>query len=139
MVLVGGGAMNAASVVLYYALATMRLQRTIFLGYALAALVMTALCLTLVPAHALLGAALAYSGAMGVLTLSFAAVLHYCQARAGSAGEAGGAAEAGVQAGAAGAAGSAGVTGASSAGSTVSAAGAAGAGSAGSTTGVGEA
>ena len=148
MVLVAGGAMNAASVVLYYALATMRLQRTIFLGYALAALVMTALCLTLVPAHALLGAALAYSGAMGVLTLSFAAVLYYCQARAagsGGAAEAGvqagaaGAAGAGVQTGAAGAAGSAGVTGASSAGSTVSAAGAAGAGSAGSTTGVGEA
>ena len=95
MVLVAGGAMNAASVVLYYALATMRLQRTIFLGYALAALVMTALCLTLVPAHALLGAALAYSGAMGVLTLSFAAVLHYCQARAGGADGGAGAGSAG--------------------------------------------
>ena len=114
MVLVAGGAMNAASVVLYYALATMRLQRTIFLGYALAALVMTALCLTLVPAHALLGAALAYSGAMGVLTLSFAAVLHYCQARAAGVGGAGGAGSAGGQAGAGGVA------------STVSAAGAGG-------------
>ncbi len=121
MVLVAGGAMNAASVVLYYALATMRLQRTIFLGYALAALVMTALCLTLVPAHALLGAALAYSGAMGVLTLSFAAVLYYCQASAAGAdgaaeaagsGGAGGAAEAGVQAGAGSAGGVAGVGGA---------------------------
>ena len=130
MVLVAGGAMNAASVVLYYALATMRLQRTIFLGYALAALVMTALCLTLVPAHALLGAALAYSGAMGVLTLSFAAVLHYCQARAAGVGGAGG--QAGVG-------GAAGAGGAGSAGSAAEAAGSAGAGGAADATGVGSA
>ena len=142
MVLVAGGAMNAASVVLYYALATMRLQRTIFLGYALAALVMTALCLTLVPAHALLGAALAYSGAMGVLTLSFAAVLHYCQASAAGVGGAGGAGSAGGQAGAGGVASTvsaAGAGGTSGTGGTVSAAGATGAGNAVSAAGTGSA
>ena len=128
MVLVGGGAMNAASVVLYYALATMRLQRTIFLGYALAALVMTALCLTLVPAHALLGAALAYSGAMGVLTLSFAAVLYYCQARAAGVGGAGDQAGAGGVASTVSAAGADGTSGVSSVGGAAEAAGAAGAG-----------
>ena len=128
MVLVAGGAMNAASVVLYYALATMRLQRTIFLGYALAALVMTALCLTLVPAHALLGAALAYSGAMGVLTLSFAAVLHYCQARAAGVGGAGDQAGAGGVASTVSAAGADGTSGVSSVGGAAEAAGAAGAG-----------
>mgnify|MGYP002652397784 CR=1 FL=1 len=37
MVLVLGGAMNAASVVLYYALTTMRLQRLVFAGYIIAA------------------------------------------------------------------------------------------------------
>ena len=128
MVLVAGGAMNAASVVLYYALATMRLQRTIFLGYALAALVMTALCLTLVPAHALLGAALAYSGAMGVLTLSFAAVLHYCQARAAGVGGAGDQAGAGGVASTVSAAGADGTSGVGSVGGAAEAAGAAGAG-----------
>ena len=128
MVLVAGGAMNAANVVLYYALATMRLQRTIFLGYALAALVMTALCLTLVPAHALLGAALAYSGAMGVLTLSFAAVLHYCQARAAGVGGAGDQAGAGGVASTVSAAGADGTSGVGSVGGAAEAAGAAGAG-----------
>ena len=136
MVLVAGGAMNAASVVLYYALATMRLQRTIFLGYVLAALVMTALCLTLVPAHALLGAALAYSGAMGVLTLSFAAVLHYCQASAAGVGGAGGAGSAGGQAGAGGVAGAAGAGGTSEAGNVAGAGGQAGAAETSSATGV---
>ena len=136
MVLVAGGAMNAASVVLYYALATMRLQRTIFLGYALAALVMTALCLTLVPAHALLGAALAYSGAMGVLTLSFAAVLYYCQARAAGVGGAGDQAGAG---GVASTVSAAGADGTSEAGNVAGAGGQAGAGGTSGTTGVGEA
>lgn len=72
MVLVLGGAMNAASVVLYYALTTMRLQRLAFVGYSIAAVAMTALCALLVPEHGLLGVSVAYAGGMTVLVGLFA-------------------------------------------------------------------
>ncbi|WP_043561745.1 lipopolysaccharide biosynthesis protein [Actinomyces israelii] len=75
MVLVTGGALNAAGVVLYYALTTMRLQRLVFAGYAAAAVAITLLCAALVPAHALLGASAAYAGAMAVLVAFFLASL----------------------------------------------------------------
>ena len=71
IVLVTGGAMNAASVILYYALTTMRLQRLVFVGYMIAAAAITLLCFLLVPAHALLGASLAYTGAMTSLVAVF--------------------------------------------------------------------
>ena len=43
MVLVAGGALNAAGVILYYALTTMRLQRLVFAGYIIAAAAITVL------------------------------------------------------------------------------------------------
>ena len=47
MVLVTGGALNAAGVVFYYALTTMRLQRLVFAGYVAAAVAITLLCAAL--------------------------------------------------------------------------------------------
>ena len=76
MVLVGGGAMNAASVVLYYALTTVRLQNLVFVGYVLAAGAITLLCVVLVPQGSLLGASVAYTAAMSVLVAVFAVVLY---------------------------------------------------------------
>ena len=76
MVLVGGGAMNAASVVLYYALTTVRLQNLVFAGYVLAAGAITLLCVVLVPQGSLLGASVAYTAAMSVLVAVFAVVLY---------------------------------------------------------------
>ena len=75
MVLVTGGALNAAGVVFYYALTTMRLQRLVFAGYVAAAVAITLLCAALVPAYALLGASAAYAGAMAVLVAFFLASL----------------------------------------------------------------
>jgi len=72
MVLVLGGAMNAASVVLYYALTTMRLQKLVFVGYALAAVAMTLMFVLLVPSQGLLGVSIAYTCGMSVLALLFA-------------------------------------------------------------------
>lgn len=72
MVLVLGGAMNAASVVLYYALTTMRLQKLVFVGYALAAVAMTLMFVFLVPSQGLLGVSIAYTCGMSVLALLFA-------------------------------------------------------------------
>ncbi|WP_311471822.1 lipopolysaccharide biosynthesis protein [uncultured Actinomyces sp.] len=72
MVLIAGGAMNAVSVILYYAMATMRFQRLIFAGYLMAAAAVTGLCVVLVPAWGLLGACVAYSAAMTVLSAFFA-------------------------------------------------------------------
>ena len=67
MVLVLGGAMNAASVVLYYALTTMRLQKLAFVGYAVAAAAMTLLFVFLVPSHGLLGVSISYACAMALI------------------------------------------------------------------------
>ena len=84
MVLVTGGALNAAGVVLYYALTTMRLQRLVFAGYVAAAVAITLLCAALVPAYALLGASAAYAGAMAVLVAFFLASLLLALRRAAS-------------------------------------------------------
>ena len=83
IVLVTGGAMNAASVILYYALTTMRLQRLVFVGYMIAAAAITLLCFLLVPAHALLGASLAYTGAMTSLVAVFMLEMYVALRRRG--------------------------------------------------------
>ena len=84
MVLVAGGALNAAGVVLYYALTTMRLQRLVFAGYIAAAGAVTLLCAVLVPPYALLGASLAYTWAMAVLAIVFLLSLFLALRRASS-------------------------------------------------------
>lgn len=73
MVLVAGGALNAASVILYYALTTMRLQRLVFIGYVVCALVATGAMALLVPAAGLMGACLGYAVTMAALVLAFLA------------------------------------------------------------------
>lgn len=75
--------MNAASVILYYALTTMRLQRLIFVGYMIAAAAITLLCFLLVPAYALLGASLAYTGAMTSLVAVFMLEMYVALRRRG--------------------------------------------------------
>mgnify|MGYP000992717120 CR=1 FL=1 len=82
MVLVAGGALNAAGVILYYALTTMRLQRLVFAGYIIAAAAITVLCLLLVPTYGLLGASLAYAGAMAILAAAFLAGVRLALRRA---------------------------------------------------------
>ena len=84
MVLVAGGALNAAGVILYYALTTMRLQRLVFAGYIIAAAAITVLCLLLVPTYGLLGASLAYAGAMAILAAAFLAGVRLALRRAPS-------------------------------------------------------
>lgn len=71
MVLVFGGAMNAAGVILYYALATMRRQNLVLVAYALAAVCAWALAQWLTPVLGMMGAAISYSGAMTVLAVLF--------------------------------------------------------------------
>lgn len=71
MVLVVGGALNSLSVVLYYALTTMRRQNLVLVGYLVAAVVTVLACVLLVPAWGLLGACLAYGLASGTLVLCF--------------------------------------------------------------------
>ncbi len=71
LVLIGAGCLNAASVILYYALTTMRKQNKVFICYICAALTVFIACLILVPTMALLGAAWAYTAAMAVLCLAF--------------------------------------------------------------------
>ena len=75
LILVLGGAMNSASVILYYALTTMRLQRLVFVGYLVSAAVVSAALLPLVPSMGLLGAAIGYALAMTVLALFFLTTL----------------------------------------------------------------
>lgn len=75
MVLVAAGALNAVSVVLFYALTTMRRQQLVFVGFVLAAAATVILCRVLVPVHGLLGASLAYLASMAVLSAAFALFL----------------------------------------------------------------
>jgi len=69
LVLVAGGALNAIGVILYYALVTLRRRRTILVNYVAASVVVTALCWFLIPSLGLLGACLAYTGAMLVFAV----------------------------------------------------------------------
>lgn len=75
LVLVAGGAFNAAGVVCYYALTTMRRQYLVFFGYVIASISITALSGVLVPRLELLGAAFAYSVAMLILLVFFFAIM----------------------------------------------------------------
>lgn len=74
-ILVLGGAMNSASVILYYALTTMRLQRIVFIGYLISAVTVSFALVFFVPTLALYGAAISYALAMTVLSLFFFAAL----------------------------------------------------------------
>ena len=71
MILILGGGLNALSIVLYYALTTLRKQVLILCGYAISSVVAYISSRFLVSAFALAGAAWAYVIAMGSLTLVF--------------------------------------------------------------------
>ena len=75
IVLVFGGAMNSASVILYYAITTMRQQKLVFVGYAVSALTIAALVPILIPRYQIMGASIAYGIAMTVLSMIFGFVL----------------------------------------------------------------
>lgn len=77
LILVAGGAFNAASTILFYALTTMRRQHAVFIGYGVAAAVVLVLSNLLVARFAMMGAAWAYMVAMAILTVVFAAELVY--------------------------------------------------------------
>ncbi|MCL3777005.1 MULTISPECIES: lipopolysaccharide biosynthesis protein [unclassified Actinomyces] len=78
MVLVCAGGLNAAGVILFYALTTVRRQVLVLVGYAVAGITAFLLCPVLVGQHGLLGAALAYLVSLATLVsaLLLPLVLH---------------------------------------------------------------
>lgn len=75
LVLVGGGALNALGVILYYALVTVRRRHLILASYVVAGVVVTGLAWLLIPGLDLMGACLAYGGAMLAFALLAGATL----------------------------------------------------------------
>ena len=75
MVLVLAGALNAASVILYYALATMRRLRAVLAVFVTAGATAYLLAPALTRSLAMMGASLAYAATMGLLALLFALVM----------------------------------------------------------------
>lgn len=75
MVLVLAGALNAASVILYYALATMRRLRAVLAVFVAAGATAYLLAPALTRSLAMMGASLAYAATMGLLALLFALVM----------------------------------------------------------------
>ncbi len=71
MVLVLAGALNAAGVILYYALATMRRLRAVLVAYAAAGATAYLIAPMLTMSHAMMGASLAYAATMGLLAILF--------------------------------------------------------------------
>ena len=71
MVLVLAGALNAAGVILYYALATMRRLRAVLVAYVAAGATAYVIAPLLTNSHAMMGASLAYAATMGLLAILF--------------------------------------------------------------------
>lgn len=71
MVLVFAGALNAAGVILYYALATMRRLRAVLVAYVAAGATAYVIAPLLTNSHAMMGASLAYAATMGLLATLF--------------------------------------------------------------------
>ena len=75
MVLVLAGALNAASVILYYALATMRRLRAVLAVFAVTGATAYLIAPALTRSYAMMGASLAYAATMGLLALLFAVIM----------------------------------------------------------------
>ena len=75
MVLVLAGALNAASVILYYALATMRRLHAVLAVFAVTGATAYLIAPVLTRSYAMMGASLAYAATMGLLALLFTAVM----------------------------------------------------------------
>ena len=71
MLLLLGGFFNALSVIFYYALVTMRIQKVVAVGYAISDALARILCNPLIQGQGLLGAVILYDIAMGSLCLLF--------------------------------------------------------------------
>ncbi|MDN5557812.1 MAG: lipopolysaccharide biosynthesis protein [Ruaniaceae bacterium] len=69
MVLIVGGAFSAVSILLYYILVTMRLQKAAMFGYGIAAVAATFLSWILIPKFGMMGACLTFTGAMAILVM----------------------------------------------------------------------
>ena len=75
MVLVLGGALNAAGVILYYALATMRRLRAVLVAFLIAGGTAYVAAAPLVRSFAMMGASLAYASTMALLAALFVAFM----------------------------------------------------------------
>ena len=75
MVLVLAGALNAASVILYYALATMRRLHAVLAVFAVTGATAYLIAPALTRSYAMMGASLAYAATMGLLALLFTIVM----------------------------------------------------------------
>ena len=75
MVLVLAGALNAASVILYYALATMRRLHAVLAVFAVTGATAYLIAPALTQSYAMMGASLAYAATMGLLALLFTVVM----------------------------------------------------------------
>ena len=75
MVLVLAGALNAASVILYYALATMRRLHAVLAVFAVTGATAYLIAPALTRSYAMMGASLAYAATMGLLALLFTVVM----------------------------------------------------------------
>ena len=75
MVLVLAGALNAAGVILYYALATMRRLRAVLVAFLVAGSTAYLAATPLVRSYAMMGASLAYAATMGLLAVLFVAFM----------------------------------------------------------------
>ena len=82
-ILILGGGFNAAGIILYYAMTTMRGQRDILLSYGVVAMATLAVSTPAVTQWGLMGAALSYCGLMALQTVVFAVatVGHYRKAK----------------------------------------------------------
>ena len=82
-ILILGGGFNAAGIILYYAMTTMRGQRDILLSYGVVAIATLAVSTPAVAQWGLMGAALSYCGLMALQTVVFAVatVVHYRRAK----------------------------------------------------------
>ena len=82
-ILILGGGFNAAGIILYYAMTTMRQQRDILLSYGIVAVATLAASTPAVEAWGLMGAAVSYCGLMALQTVVFAVatVVHYRKAK----------------------------------------------------------
>ena len=72
LVLLVGGGFNAASVILYYGLVTMRRQKLMLVGYVVVSVLVLAFSRFSIATLGIMGAALLYDGAMALLVVLFA-------------------------------------------------------------------
>ncbi|WP_234966895.1 lipopolysaccharide biosynthesis protein [Olsenella urininfantis] len=77
MVLLVGGLLNALSVILFYAVVTMRMQRFVVVAYGVAALFSFFAATPLIAGAGLMGACMLYDMSMFILSLAFLAALVY--------------------------------------------------------------